>query len=80
MNTIYRYHRLPNGKERLIIKGFKTADAMYKFKNEGNVWESCATPYHGPARYTDLKPGTYAFAGGKYHNVKSLDASVLAHV
>ena len=59
---------------RLIIKGFKTSDAMYKFlckSGNGCYWKESTR---------GLKPGTYAYAGGQWHNVKNLDSSVLAHI
>lgn len=61
-------------KHRLVIKGFKTTDDMHRFLNKAD----------NSLRYRisdkSLKPGTYAFAGGQWHNVKSLDASILAHI
>lgn len=59
--------------QRLVVKGFKTSDAMYKFLNSqfDNRWQE----YDG-----ELKPGKYAFAGGQWHNVKTLDPSILAHI
>ena len=61
------------GKQRKIIKAFKTAQAGHGFLNKqsNNDWSA----YSG-----ELKTGKYGFAGGQWHNVKSLDASVLAHV
>jgi hypothetical protein len=57
-------------KERLIIK--KVPDA-HKFLNSqyDNVWKLSERGW---------KAGTYAFAGGKWHNVKDLDSTVLAHI
>ena len=60
-------------RDRLTVRGFRSSDAMHKFLNSqlDNRW----------CEYTgDLKPGTYARAGGEWHNVKTLDVSVLAHV
>ena len=64
---------MPNLSQRLIVKTFKTTQAACEFENKqfNNDW----TPYDG-----DLKAGTYAKAGGAWHNVKSLDASILAHI
>lgn len=59
--------------QRMIIKGFKTSDLMHKWLNDR--CDNLYSVYDGP-----LKPGTYAFAGGQWHNVKSLDPSVLAHI
>ena len=58
------------GRERLVIKSVHDA---YGFINKqyDNKW----VIYDGP-----LKAGTYAFVGGQWHNVKSLDPSILAHV
>ncbi len=61
-------------KERLTIKGFADRNAMFKFLATGDNalrWRETTK---------DLKAGTYAFAGGRWHNVKHLDASVLAHI
>jgi hypothetical protein len=61
-------------KERLTIKQFQCAQDMHAFLNKGDNslrWRETSK---------DLKAGTYAFAGGKWHNVKSLDASMLAHI
>lgn len=60
--------------ERLVIKSFKYADDMHKFLNTGDNalrWRESSK---------GLKAGTYAFAGGKWHNVKRLDACMLAHI
>ena len=86
MHTLRKTQRTGNGfKERLIIKGFKHADDMNKFlsSQSNNEWTINSEPeYHGSFKpeLAALKPGTYAFAGGKYYNVKSLDASILAHI
>ena len=83
MFTIWRFANVGgnNFKERLIIKGFKTSDAMYRFAQEqGNLWQYCDGPNARHTNFANMKPGTYAMAGGYYHNVKSLDASILAHV
>lgn len=61
---------------RLIVRTFKNADAMHKFLNTG----SNAAPGNWRVSNKGLKSGTYAYAGGKWHNVKSLDASALAHI
>jgi hypothetical protein len=61
-------------KERLTIKGFSDRNAMFKFLATGDKelrWRESTK---------DLKAGTYVFAGGQWHNVKNLDASVLAHI
>lgn len=69
--------RTGNGfKERLTVKRFPSADLAHGFLNaqSNNDWQ-IARPEHA-----DKKAGVYAFAGGEWHNVKSLDASVLAHI
>lgn len=72
-NALQKTQRLPRSfKERIIVKAFKTSDAMCKFLNSqyDNSWsESKLT-----------KSGTYAFVGGEYHNVKDLPASILNHI
>lgn len=61
-------------KERLKIKAFATSDAMHKFLNTGDNALRWRESTKG------LKPGTYAYAGGTWHNVKTLDAVTLAHI
>jgi len=61
-------------KERLIVKRFKHRNDMWKFLATGDN----ALRWRESER--SLPAGTYAYAGGKWHNVKSLDVSVLAHV
>ena len=61
-------------KERLHVKSFKDSDKMYGFLNKGDnslFWKESEK---------GLKKGIYAFAGGQWHNIKSLDMSVLAHI
>ena len=65
-NTIARHNRL-------IIKSFKTSDLMHKFLNTAD--NAC----HWKESTRGLKNGTYAFAGGQWHNVKTIDPSALAH-
>lgn len=61
-------------RERLKVRGFKCRDDMFKFLNTGSNSLAWRESDKG------LKPGTYAYAGGKWHNVKSLDACALAHI
>jgi hypothetical protein len=61
---------------RLHIRTFKTADDMHKFLNTGS--NSALGNWHQSTK--GLKAGTYAYAGGQWHNVKRLDASTLAHI
>ena len=72
-------------RQRLTVKGFKTLDAMRTFLNAqgSNEWSPANTPDYSNHLNSDrstLAPGVYAWAGGKWHNVKTLDASVLAHI
>ena len=86
MSTIKKIVRTGNGfKERLHIKSFKTNAAMHIFLNKqpNNDWVINSEPdYYGAfnEETAKLKAGKYAYAGGQWHNVKSLDASVLAHI
>lgn len=86
MYTIRKTIRTGNGfKERLQIKGFKSSQAMHDFLNKqsDNTWQVNSEPdYYGAFKpeLAALKPGKYAFAGGQWHNVKSLDPSILAHI
>ena len=61
-------------KTRLHIKSFKYSDDMHKFLNKGS---NSLTWFESNK---DLKRGIYAYAGGQYHNVKTLDPCVLAHI
>ena len=61
-------------KERLTIKRFKCQDDMYKFLATGDNALRWRESKHA------LPPGTYARAGGRWHNLKSLDISLLAHI
>lgn len=60
-------------KQRKTVKTFKSGQAMHEFlnKQDNNDWRESKE---------DLKAGTYVFVGGRWHNVKSLDASALAHI
>lgn len=72
MQKVTRLRRVPGSmcKDRKIIKSVRDAHAFLN-KQDNNLW----SVYDG-----DLKAGTYAYAGGQWHNVKSLDASMLAHI
>jgi len=71
--------------ERMKVKTFKYAEDMHKFLNtEDNAlhWRETIDlrkEYNGFNEKT-LKRGTYAWAGGTWHNVNSLDPSLLAHI
>lgn len=73
MFTIQKLVRLRDFKSRLHIKAFKYSDDMHKFLNKqpNNDWQ---------VSQHQFKSGIYAYAGGVYHNVKDLDAIVLAHI
>ena len=60
-------------RTRKIIRLCRTDEDGHNFLNKqpNNDWQV----YDG-----DLKAGKYAYCGGQWHNVKSLDSSVLAHV
>jgi len=75
MYAIIKSPKTLTSRMRYTVKTFKTADAMHKFLNKqpNNDWRS--TQNDEP-----IKSGTYAYAGGQYHNVKSLDPSVLSHI
>jgi hypothetical protein len=69
--------RTGNGlKERTHVKTFVSHEEACAFqcKQFDNDWRLA------PADLANVKAGVYAFAGGKWHNVKSLDPSVLAHI
>lgn len=77
MYIAYKHERTGNGfKERLHVKAFKTMNDLGAFlcKQTDNKWK------HDEFKKYPEKSGVYAFAGGQWHNVKSLDASVLAHI
>ncbi len=75
MYSIRKLVRVPGTmcKDRMHVKAFKFSDDMHKFLNsqDNNNWQIMPEP---------MKTGIYAFAGGKWHNVKTLDASILAHI
>lgn len=64
-----------NFKERLHVKTFKDSDSYGRFmsgpNNDFNQWRDSTK---------GLKAGIYAYAGGQWHNVKSLDPYTLAHI
>lgn len=63
-------------KQRLTIKGFPSSQAMHEFLNKqtDNTWG-----VNNPMPGHQLKPGTYVMLGGKWTNIRKVDASVLAH-
>ena len=64
--------------ERLQVKAFTTCEGLYRFLKKGDNdrnWRIC-----DPRRGDPIQRGTYAWAGGAWHNVKDLDPSVLAHI
>jgi hypothetical protein len=66
------------GHERLTIKGFKFSDQLDQFLNKqyDNSWSKVKAG----SPLMDLKPGTYAFIGQKWVNVKEIDIFTLPHV
>lgn len=66
-------------RDRLIVKTFSTDEARHQFLNKqyDNSWRMLPVVFGGLVLPT--KSGTYARAGGAWHNVKKLDPSVLAH-
>jgi len=62
----------PFGRERKTVKTFASADQMNRFLNaSGPEWSE---------HRLGLAAGVYAYAGGRWHNVKRLDSSFLAHI
>lgn len=70
----------PFGRERLHVKVFKYAEQGHAFLNKqhDNSWVERPATFGGLTM--PVKAGIYASAGGAWHNVKSLDACVLAHI
>lgn len=60
--------------DRLQVRAFATSDAMHKFLNTADNSLRWRESHRG------LKPGVYAWVGGSWRNVRSLDALTLAHV
>lgn len=60
--------------ERMKIKAFKTNNAMYKILNAGE------NTLNWRISDKNLKREIYAYTRGAWHNVKSLDYSILAHI
>lgn len=62
------------GHERKIVK--KASEY------QENTLVGCARTDDGFSKEANqsLRPGKYAFLGGEWRNVKTLDASILAHV
>ena len=60
MFTLFKYERSghANLRERLVIKGFKTEEALDKFLDTNYNIDLCRESIEG------LKPGTYVRAGG----------------
>lgn len=59
---------------RLIVRRFADSESAYKFLATG------ANGLDWRISTKGLKAGTYAYAGGRWHNVKSLDPCALAHI
>ena len=72
-----------NGKmrgERLMVKSFKDSDKMQKFLNSRNDNSWQVNDQAGIFSTLPHKSGHYAYAGGAWHNIKSLDLTILAHL
>lgn len=72
-----------NGKmkgERIMVKTFRDSGALHSFLNSqtNNDWKENSGSLCGST--LPSKKGTYAYAGGAWHNVKSMDPSVLCHI
>lgn len=83
----YKYVKISGTlKERLHVKAFKSANLLGDFlaKQDGNLWKSNIETGEPVMTYLKVtvpeKTGVYASAGGNWHNVKTLDPCVLAHV
>jgi hypothetical protein len=64
----------PLFKQRMIVKGFKSGQDKDEWLNKqyNNDWHD--------TKDQSLKPGTYAFAGGRWLNIKDVDPTLLAHI
>ena len=74
MHTIEKTIHVGLWRDRLVVRAFKDSSAMHRYLNEGSngvMWRESNR---------DLKQGTYVWAGGRWHNVKNVDASALAHM
>jgi hypothetical protein len=80
-HAIFKLVHVPGtlAKQRLHIRTFADADLMYTFlgRQESNEWRSCA---EWRPEYANFKKGVYAYAGGQWHNVRTLDAGLLSHI
>lgn len=61
---------------RLIVKRFASSHEAHGFMNKHNNGGG----FDWRLSDKGLKAGTYAYAGGRWHNVKSLDPCALAHI
>lgn len=79
--TLIKFDKIGPTKERLKVKSFKTSEARASFlaKQTDNRWQIPGDMSYLRVPYP-TKSGTYAAAGGQWHNVKDLPASVKAHV
>lgn len=62
--------------ERMQVKTFKTSEAMHAFLNQ----DDNALHWRMTTDDEPTKRGTYVFAGGNYHDVRTLDPIALAHI
>mgnify|MGYP000241731328 CR=1 FL=1 len=78
-HSIYKSNGKMKG-ERIRVKVFKDSDSLHGFLNDqcNNDWKINSGSLVGAE--LPHKNGLYAYAGGRWHNVKNLDACVLAHI
>lgn len=73
-------------RERITVKSFNDDTLAHAFLNTGdnaNKWGYRAVfPYRDASapKQPVNKAGVYAFLGGQWHNVKSLDSSILSQI
>jgi hypothetical protein len=78
----YKTRRMTPGisRQRMIIRRFRTEEGRQRhiremeadLKNSNTLF---ITEYDG-----ELPPGTYAFVGGEWRDVKTLDRDIIPHV
>lgn len=82
MTTFFAYQDFKSAPHKIVsnrrrVKVFKSLSDLGAFlcskENDCNRW-------HEGRGESFKKSGVYAFAGGSWHNVKTLDASALAHI
>lgn len=61
---------------RLKVRHFKYAQDGHKFLNTGDN----GLKWRETKAFEPTKTGTYVYAGEQWHNVKTMDPCVLAHI